>query len=571
MLEAHVTPYPRIRLALALLLLAGLFLRTWDVWAYMPAMDEIQFLIIAQSDSISELLHRGLAEVHPPLAHILRHFILLITDSIVLQRLISGLFGMLTVWGAYLLGKEACGTREAGLISAGYTAFAPHAVVVSLGIRNYPFFLCFLLWSVVFLLRWERKEKPHNVLLYIIFMLFATATHFSGFMIAAALGLAQGLRLLLAGPPRKLLMFSALHLPMAVVAMVAYMYYFAPGTTIPMWQTFALASGFTPEHPEKGLAAQLGIPLLAYFSPFLDALHNSENAAMQQSPPLQGIVLLLGIITGVLYVVGLWLGYRKYQAACRMTLWVWAVALLFSVIDLYPLAANRHNLCMLPFFILPISMIGMRPVRALLQSRIWLVGTMFVTVLGTALSYMASRQDIDVSFRVADYTAGQTYLNEHIAKGDVIDTEVMGAYFYLTYAHNGARLPYNDYGDKPYFKDTIILAPFGSPYKPYSSWRPFRETLARRLEEGVAAENGNVWFVQYGWKNQEIWTLMQCSAARPLMENFMSRDGVVIFSMKVAALKQYLKNDEAWEKCYAGYKPLVVGTPFHKVTLEDAP
>jgi hypothetical protein len=107
-----------------------------------------------------------------------------------------------------------------------------------------------------------------------------------------------------------------------------------------------------------------------------------------------------------------------------------------------------------------------------------------------------------------------------------------------------------------------VLAPFDPPFRPHDDWRPFRDDLASQLATDARTPDTKVWFVMYAWRNAEIWHLMECRAARPLIGDFMSRDGVVIFSIGRADLLRFVRRTDAWDACYADYRPLIYAQAF---------
>jgi hypothetical protein len=162
----------------------------------MPTMDEIQFFIISQGNSLSEIWERARAEVHPPLVWILRHFLLMVSDDFMFHRLVSVVAGLGAVWAAYLLGKAILGKKPAGLTFAAAMAFMPVAVTSSITLRNYSFLMLFVMWAILLLWRWLEKGKLHNLIGFAALILLASASHFSGFLVAAVCGLWAGLLLL---------------------------------------------------------------------------------------------------------------------------------------------------------------------------------------------------------------------------------------------------------------------------------------------------------------------------------------------------------------------------------------
>lgn len=566
-MNAPVTISPfTCRSTLTAIILGAALVRVWGLWDYMPTMDEVQFFIIAQGGSIAELWQRARAEVHPPLVWIARRYLLMLTDDFFVHRLFAVTAGVLTVYGTYFLGKALFRNRSAALLTAFLMAFIPSSVIASMSLRNYAFLMLFAVWGLMFFVRWFNYYKPHNLLLFIIFIASASASHFSGFLIAAACGLGAGVVLLWGKQWQKLALLCVAYIPIAALGIFFYLHYLAPGTTIPMWKHFMLETGYTPKNPETGIIPQLVIPLIAYFSPFLQAVHKGEMVSEAWIPLAQMLVLLGSIVLLALYALGIMKLKKLSPIGFALVLALWAIAIPLSVLGVYPLSANRHNVFMLPFFILPLVALLIPITTKLLTSSYRTPALVALITTCIFINQTVIWHDPDFCLKNGEYQQGQEFLHNHLAKGDAIVTGPMGAYFYLIYAYDMGKTPYHDYTDKPYFNESTLLAPFGSPYKPYNSWRQFRDNLQNRLNDGSVNTDANIWFVQYGWKNQEVWMLMQCNIAKPLMQNFMSRDGVAIFSIKVSALTEFLKDHEAWEICYKNYKPLVIGTPFKQQT-----
>src|SRR5437868_4196786 len=102
---AGVTSTPRTAIlgvstsqwALAFVVAGAMFLRIWKLWLYVPSMDEIQFLTISRPQALAEIWRRGQAELHPPLAWFIRHYLLVLSQDIFTQRLFSVAAGLLAI------------------------------------------------------------------------------------------------------------------------------------------------------------------------------------------------------------------------------------------------------------------------------------------------------------------------------------------------------------------------------------------------------------------------------------------------------------------------------------------
>jgi hypothetical protein len=181
--------------------------------------------------------------------------------------------------------------------------------------------------------------------------------------------------------------------------------------------------------------------------------------------------------------------------------------------------------------------------------------------VGLVSTGIYARYGEEFALRRDDFRDAQQYLRTRLQPGDAIVTGRVAAYFYFVYATDAGKTPYDGYGSVRYLNGSTVLAPFDPPSRPSSDWRTFRDDLALQVGDG-ANGNPNVWFVMYAWRNTEIWHLMECEPIRARIENFMTREGVVIFSIPRRVLADFLRETRAWETCYADYRPLIHASAF---------
>lgn len=556
--DKHMAPHNSNKQFLIYILAVAAFVRIWGLWEYMPSMDEVQFLIISQAQDVSEVVSRATAEVHPPLMWIIRHFLMLYSPDIFVQRLFSVAMGLLTIYGIYRVARLALPHKSQAVAAAALMAFSPLATVASMGLRNYPLLLLACVWAMFFLLKWRKKQRDRDLFFHSVCLTIAAATHFSGFIFAAICGLAAALNVILRGPRKCILCLSGAYLPLVALVMFYYPAYFSPGGTIPMWKNFMLETGFVPRVPVTGAMAQLGYPVFAYFSPLLALVHRGEIIPEAWLATAQLLTLLGGMGLFALYAIGF---LRLTGFFKELLVWAWVITLLLSVTDAFPFSPNRHSIYFLPFFLLPLA--------ALLPAKLPVPIILTGILLLASVDFVAARQDEDFCLKRKNFNEGQTFLNEKLQPGDALVTGPMGAYFYLIYDYGKATIPYRDYGDKPYVNQTTLLAPFMAPDRPQSDWHAFHAALAQRADDALS-KDGNVWFVQYGWKSRELWSLMECDSFMSATSHMFTRDGVAIFSLPMPAFRKMLHDMETWEQCYANYSPLVIGTPFRLPTFPGA-
>ncbi len=545
------------------ILLAGLMVRLWGFRDYVYSGDEMLFLLMAaKGQSLAEVWRRGLAELHPPLMHFIRHYLLMLSPDIFTQRLFSMAAGMATIVGFYRFGSLLRGSAL-GLFCAGVVALMPVAVVTSVTIRNYAFFMAFTIFALCAFVRYRDLGKQKDLTWYSVLIFLASAIHFSGFFVAAACGITQGIDDIRRKRWKPFALLTASYLPLLALGLFLHQHYLAPGTAGPMWHQLAMDSGFL--RPFDGsLIPTIDVMFAHFFYPLIGLM---RFKAFLGENLLQTMLAVFAGWLATLQIVGLCIMYKQSPRTCYLVLWAWFITIFVTYTELYPNAIGRHGYYLFPFFVLPFGY-ALNPVlvKILASRRLSLLCACVFLAWGTTLAYTGVYTDHDAEFglKQADLNAAQQHLHSNLKPGDVIVTGRLSAYFYLLNAMDDGRTAYDSYGDVPYFNHTMILAPFDPPWKPHSTITPFRETLQQQI--GSLSPQTNVWFVMYNYKNIEQWMLMECDAAKPYLAHFFSRDGAIIYSINARALMSILNNDETFNHCYAGYKPLIVAMSFKAVS-----
>ncbi|MGR9037956.1 MAG: glycosyltransferase family 39 protein, partial [Gammaproteobacteria bacterium] len=498
----------------------------------------------------------SLAELHPPLAQFISHYLLLVTDDIFMQRLFSVAAGLLSIIGMYRIGLELRG-KILGSICALAMAFIPISVSTSIIIRNYAFFMAFLTWTLFYFLRYQKYEKRADLLYFTLLLFLASSSHFSGFLVGAACGISEGVRLVSARRWQHFILFSLTFLPLLLLGLFFYFNYLAPGTAGPMWNRLVIDTGYAPnDFAGRVQATYRGI--IGYFMPLLTVVEQKSDTGLF-------IVLSTTLLLFILTVKGLFGMYGEKKSAGILMISIWGIALLSSLANFYPFTYGRHSYYLLPFTILPLGFELDNFIRALPFRRF--VSCMAVAVIIPSVFFLAKNNIYleygdEFPLKRKDFMAGQAFLEHRLLPNDVIVTERNATYFYFPYALDAGKTPYDSYADVPYHHKTTVLAPFDPPFKPHYSWKPFRENLNSRLHSTITTQENKVWFVMYGWENTELWHLLNCEAVRPDIGDYFSRDGVLIFSILVKHMFRFLNNISAWESCYSDYKPLISAKKF---------
>jgi 4-amino-4-deoxy-L-arabinose transferase-like glycosyltransferase len=174
---------PKITLLFIVLLAAGLRLYMLDGQSFWA--DEGNSVVLAQK-SVSDIITAAAADIHPPAYYLLlkqwaRVFGLSETGA----RSLSVLFGILTVWGLYLLGTALKGQRV-GLLAALLAAINPFFIHYSQEARMYQLLaLTAVLSAYALVLWWQRALQAQRSArvavsgLYLVMALLGLYTHYA--------------------------------------------------------------------------------------------------------------------------------------------------------------------------------------------------------------------------------------------------------------------------------------------------------------------------------------------------------------------------------------------------------
>ncbi len=475
-----------------------------------------------------------------------------------MQRLVSVACGLLAVGGIYRMGVLLRGP-VLGLFCALVVALLPVAVITSMTLRNYAPFMALLTWALVCFFHYLARRRLRDMAAYILCMLLATATHFTGFFAAAICGIYAGFTLLCetlrTQRVQPLVLWCAAHLPMAALAVFFYLHFLAPGTAGPMWEKLSVLTGGLPGHGGD-LLHTLFVLWSQFLWPWLPFLSYVPEAALPLAH-LLAWVAAMGLCG--MYIAALRVSYMQDRRICLLALTAWALAALLTFTNVYPHGVGRHALYLLPFILLPYGVLAHASLVRLFTSR-WFTPTLLLlaATLGSAGVY--TRANDEFGLTQADLTAAHAHLNAHLEAGDVIVTGRLAAYFYLLYAFDHGNTGYASYADAPYLHHTRLLAPFNPPWKLYQDWQLFHSTLTAQI--APLAPQQRVWFVALSYRNVEHEHLYHCEAARNAITSAFTRQGVLIFALRAETLRTLLADTSAWATCYHGYQPLIVSVPF---------
>jgi len=179
---------PRVLLMLALLVMAGAFLRFHNLGHILLYLDEpIHSVRIDYQPLPFVLAHNNGSAFFA----ILVHYLLGLGKTETMARLPSAVFGLLTILAVYKAGAYLFNRRVGGTAAA-LLAFSPFCIQFSQYSRGYATFL-FMAWLSMFLfwLAWD-KNRPRDWILYLVFTVLAIYSHLMGIMLLPVYALYAG-------------------------------------------------------------------------------------------------------------------------------------------------------------------------------------------------------------------------------------------------------------------------------------------------------------------------------------------------------------------------------------------
>lgn len=146
-------------------------------------LDEATQVILSQ-DSLSNIFYNHGADFHPPLSYILMHFWIFLGTSESWLRLLSVIFGVLTIWFCYKLASGIFNPKI-GLLSALLLAISPYHIYYSQEVRMYSEMTFFAVCSMYFFYRYIKENKLINSFVYIFATTALIYTHYDGVFLIA--------------------------------------------------------------------------------------------------------------------------------------------------------------------------------------------------------------------------------------------------------------------------------------------------------------------------------------------------------------------------------------------------
>ena len=204
------------------LLGAGLIVRLWHAWGTYLNPDEALHFYSANQISWWLTYKSSLTLYHPPLLVLLLHAWRSLGTSELILRLPSILAGTAFCWFLYRWLGMLFGESVAW-IGFVFALFLPSSIDLSAEIRQYALLLAFAMASAYWLERALAKNSVPLMLLSAVCLWLAILSHYSAFLLAAALGVYAILRMAQRRPPLRV--FAAWVAGQAIALGLCYFLY----------------------------------------------------------------------------------------------------------------------------------------------------------------------------------------------------------------------------------------------------------------------------------------------------------------------------------------------------------
>ena len=173
----------KLKSSLILIILIGAVLRIFHLGNFSLCMDEgYTFNDISKPTITQTISYIKANENSPPLYYILMRYWLGLGDSEFMLRLFSALFGILSIYGIYKLGKILI-NENVGLISAFLLAISPMHIYQSQMARMYALCNFLVLMAFYFYIRLLQKNDFVSWIGWLIMAILAVYTHYFAFFI----------------------------------------------------------------------------------------------------------------------------------------------------------------------------------------------------------------------------------------------------------------------------------------------------------------------------------------------------------------------------------------------------
>jgi len=170
-------PKCKYQLLLILIFILGFALRLYHI-DFLDIWRDEGFSIKVASQPLNMILDMIINDVHPPLHILLLHlWMKVFGKSAISARMLSLIFGMLTIYFSYLLSTLVFSKPTYKLLTALFVSINPLLILYSQEARNYSMLTTFTVAAIYFTFRMNSKARLKVYLYFILFSLLGLYTH----------------------------------------------------------------------------------------------------------------------------------------------------------------------------------------------------------------------------------------------------------------------------------------------------------------------------------------------------------------------------------------------------------
>lgn len=337
-------PRPFAVIAATAITFCGFLARLWAAHGTFLNPDEALHFRLANQPTLALAYRESLTASHPPLLTVVLYFWRALGTSELWLRMPLVLAGTIFCWLFYKWLAKAAG-EIAGLAGLLFVAFLPPIVALGAEIRQYALLLVFLAGALYFLDEAFARNSTGRMAAFAGFLYLAMLSHYSAFLLAAALGIYALAKVFQERPGKKLISAWVLS-QTAAIALGIFLYKthlakLGAGDSRTVLQGWM--SDFYLQHSYFNAARDNPFSFVLWHSFGVFQYFFGQNAV--------GDAMGVAFIGGVgLLLRGLAPGARGRRLQLSMLLLItFAIAAAASLADLYPYGGTRH----VAFLIIP--------------------------------------------------------------------------------------------------------------------------------------------------------------------------------------------------------------------------
>lgn len=481
--------------------------------------DEMGHVQVSTAHNITQVLKNSKFEMHPPLGPALRYMWMEINDSPNYVRLLSKYFSIATIILYFFIGKNiSC--NSTGLISAYLATFSYGNVVLSQVARNYTILVFFISTALFCYLLYRKQKKELWLVCYVVFAFFAIATHFGAIVPIISIFIIQ----LWDNLKNKHHDYNFKLWVVINIALGLFFIYFYSSLS---WTLEAYRSEFGNHSFLKNVVR---------FFPLL------TRHIIYILPPLSfnvvGFLSLLWITIFIYSVIKL---RKKYVHLVNIILVLLLLSFILHVTGVLTLSDSRRNFALMPFIILPISLLLANVIKG---NKLYM-GVLTTAAIGAiALLFNSNaiyfKNSWELSLTRETHDNFLNFKSKLRGYDAIIVPRLYSVYFVSEgdslYNHLPTNFPKNPVG---IVQDGKVITFFHLKYTRFINKQVFISFIKELEQQKLLDNYKKLWFINGRWEDPIIKRILGCGELEGNYSFALSNPELTLFSIP----KNTLLND----------------------------